>query len=529
MLVETIRATVLLAAVVPAVAAAAADCAAAPLRSTGTTFYYCDCGPGAAQGCVRGNDAHRGTSPSAPRRSWANAAARFGSMNAGDTIALCRTGAWAAGGLEPANARCRAGSGGWPAPAANGDTCDFRDYVPSWGSASSPRPRLTGAFFRFGGTTGGYRLWNLDAAGTAPNTWAVGVSDGAHHIDICNVNFESRTPWGMDGGDADIGVYGFDAPGPLVIRGGSRFAHYSMHGWLGAVIETVVDRTLWEDNANRAHYQSTCNPGAESHQWYIHQNSATAGSQVWTNNEVVTRSGCGGNMVGITGRITNALFENNYVHNEGTDPCGQCGGLSSGPTAEGTAVSNAIIRRNRIQGTWGSVLSCIRNSLVTDNIVTPGIGVGGEDSALCYDGNTTHIEVVNNTTYGGGISFSGSGSNHVLRNNASYRSDGPCFTFGANVSADHNHCASSKPGAVWVAPSSDLSTANFTPANPGPLIRRANQTSYSPTAAGSVTWNPADPGVRRSPPVDIGAMVSGGEAPSASASPDPAKVTPSRR
>ena len=97
-------------------------CATAPLRATGAVYYYCDCGTGAAAGCVAGNDANAGTDPSAPRRTFANARTRFNGMNAGDTVALCRTGAWNENGGGIYNARCRAGN-----------TCDFRDYIPSWG------------------------------------------------------------------------------------------------------------------------------------------------------------------------------------------------------------------------------------------------------------------------------------------------------------------------------------------------------------------------------------------------------------
>lgn len=75
-------------------------CAEAPLRTTGTTYYYCDCQSGAASGCVAGKDSDPGTSPSAPRQSFADAQSRFRSMAAGSTVALCRGGAWTAtGGL----------------------------------------------------------------------------------------------------------------------------------------------------------------------------------------------------------------------------------------------------------------------------------------------------------------------------------------------------------------------------------------------------------------------------------------------
>ena len=50
-----------------------------------------------------------------------------------------------------------------------------------------------------------------------------------------------------------------------------------------------------------------------------------------------------------------------------------------------------------------------------------------------------------------------------------------------------------------------LTGGNFTPANPGPLIGTASQTSFSPTAIGSVSWSASDLGVPRTPPIDAGA------------------------
>jgi hypothetical protein len=47
-------------------AAAAATCAAFPLRTTGTIHYFCDCQAGAQAGCVPGNDATAMTSMGSP-------------------------------------------------------------------------------------------------------------------------------------------------------------------------------------------------------------------------------------------------------------------------------------------------------------------------------------------------------------------------------------------------------------------------------------------------------------------------------
>ncbi len=50
----------------PPPAPSSGSCAAEPLRTTGAKYYVCSCDAGAAAGCVAGNDANSGTSPSAP-------------------------------------------------------------------------------------------------------------------------------------------------------------------------------------------------------------------------------------------------------------------------------------------------------------------------------------------------------------------------------------------------------------------------------------------------------------------------------
>lgn len=98
----------------------ATACEEEPMR--GKVYYYCDCGTGAEAGCVAGNDAKNGTSPSSPRRTIKNAALLFRSLAINDTVALCKGGAFnAEGNLSIGSNRCAAGA------ACN----DLREYTPS--------------------------------------------------------------------------------------------------------------------------------------------------------------------------------------------------------------------------------------------------------------------------------------------------------------------------------------------------------------------------------------------------------------
>src|SRR3954471_10602794 len=64
-------------------------------RADAASVYICDCGTGAAPGCVAGDDANAGACPATPQRTLGRAGNRFGSLAAGDSLLFCRGGAWA--------------------------------------------------------------------------------------------------------------------------------------------------------------------------------------------------------------------------------------------------------------------------------------------------------------------------------------------------------------------------------------------------------------------------------------------------
>jgi hypothetical protein len=490
-------------------------CDSAPLRTTGTTYYYCDCATGAGTGCVAGNDANAGTDPSAPRRSWSNAVTRFNGMNPGDTVAFCRTGAWSStGNFSPSNSNCSGGSQGWPAPANSAATCDMRDYVPSWGSSSSARPVLNGLTWSFGGSTGGYRFWNLDAP-SGGGTDGIDLYDPAHHIDFCNVRLYSNSP-----GACGAGIYATMPPaaGPFAFRQG-QIMHWGFDGWLGAAYDALVDSNYWEFNG-----QTACGDDVHYHQAYLITSASLGGVNTrmrWINNEFYSNNTCGGVMVVVHGRTYGLTLANNYIHNTSTD--GNCYGVQFAYSAEAGEFRDAVVARNRVSvnGQTGIELSCCSsNCSVEDNIVvggSPGIG-GGNDSSGCYSNSTGTFR--NNSIYlGGGIGTSSAGGNWIVENNAVYQSSGSCYGIGGSTASGHpftvtnypstsqntagNYCVNNgaAPSVIWA----DAANGNFKPANPGPLIGTANQTYYSATSVGTVAWSPADSGQARTPPVDIGA------------------------
>jgi hypothetical protein len=114
---------------------------------TGAVHYVCDCGPGSAAGCVPGNDGNTGDSAQSPWRSYEKARSAFGSMQAGETIALCRGGAFSVGSSTRwMNNRCRADK-----------RCVVRDYTPSWASATTGAPIIA--------ARGDQRIFSLENSG----------------------------------------------------------------------------------------------------------------------------------------------------------------------------------------------------------------------------------------------------------------------------------------------------------------------------------------------------------------------------
>ena len=456
-----------------------AACATAPLRTTGPVYYYCDCGTGAAAGCVPGNDSNAGTSPSTPRQTLGNAASRFNGMAAGSTVALCRGGAWSGGFGGLHNSSCGT---------SDSTTCDLRDYTPSWGSASTPRPRLNGAGTgAFNLTTGqGYRIWNLDIRGTSGadnGIFYVNIDgSGVHDVDVCNVQIDTmRLGFNLIRGS-------FRGNSNFVIRN-SQFYRSSFCAIYGGMDGLTVDSNYFEDNG------TTATP--QTHTIYL---AEYADGMKFINNDVTASpSVCGGVQVVLHMSLTNVTLENNRIYSPSTNV--NCYGIQTSYSMVSWAqFDNTVVRRNRItrapgfSGNSMEILGCV-NCTVSDNILVNGAFTVGTGSCGGNLACTSGTVVQNNSVIG---SMGIGGSNNTVENNAVA---GSCNVGGTTLRAGNNVCNVSASTA-WV----DAAGGNFKPASGGPLIGAASQTNYSPIAVGSIAWSPTDDGVARALPVDAGAM-----------------------
>ncbi len=481
-----------------------ASCADAPLRTTGPVYYYCDCQSGASGGCAAGDDAAAGTSPSAPRRTLANAVARFNSMAAGSTVALCRGGAFsrtATAGIY--NAACRAG-----------DPCDLRDYAPA-GMENAPRPVILAGgndVFRVqtGGHDEGYRFWNLDlrhTGGTGISFWfASDVTD----VDVCNV--------AGNGGDAAGVINPWVAR--LTIRS-SQWSNYANQGFIGGAEDLTIDGNYFSDvGAMR---------GAQYHSIYLSGGGdATSTPGGWPNERIINNeirlSRCNGTIVALHGRHVDTVVQNNLI--VANNAAGGCYGIQAnhGGYPYSCWFRNAVFQGNRLvlagsgQGiTANNCLDC----LITDNVValtssaSGWRGIAAPDAAarsgLSPPEQTTTGAVIQNNSiylaaYGFGIVIGSEGANFVVENNAVWTAHTACTSISRPTLRNTNNYCRASGGAALGAVFVDAPSGDLRPVNPGPLIGYGSSTSYSPTALSPV-WSIDDLGVPRAPPIDAGAFV----------------------
>jgi hypothetical protein len=422
---------------------------------------------------VAGIDTNAGTSPSAPRRTFSSARSRFGGMAAGGTVALCRGGAWNEGGGYVNNGNCRATD--------ESTYCDFRDYVPSWGSASSARPRINaGGSNAFGVSSGGgYRFWNIDIRGVpSVDDGKFQFNGGAHDIDVCNVQIDTMR----------LGFNISQTAGTSIVIRNSQFYRSSFCAIYGGAPGILIDSNYFEDNG------TTATP--QTHSVYL---AEYAGGIRFVNNDIRTASWCGGVQVVLHMTLPNVLVENNRIYSPSTNV--NCYGIQTSFSMVAWAeFDNAVFRRNRVTSAPGfggnsmEIRGCV-NCTVSDNILVNGsftVGTGSCGGNLACTSGTT---VQNNSVIG---TMGIGGTNNIVENNAV---TGSCIIGGTTARRGSNVCGVSA-GSAWV----DSAGGNFAPANPGPLIGTASQTSYSPTAVGSITWNPSDTGLARVPPIDAGAL-----------------------
>jgi len=470
--------------------AASRACAEMPIRSTGTVHYFCDCGADAQKGCVPGDDTAGGTSPEAAKRSWSEVVNAIGALRAGDTVALCRGGAWAANGVvNVLDTGCVAAQN--LREGTHSSTCDIRDYTPSWGGTAKPLVRQTAAadlFVFWNGSSSGVRILNLHLEGGGDGPEAANdigqraIATGNHNDDflICNNTING---W-LLGIHVDNTA---DASG--IDLWGNRITRSSRYGYEGPANDGTCDANYFDDNGRSAFF------GADG-----------ATNVSFVNNEVHHSGGapCSGATLLVQGGFDGFNIENNLIDVAGSGAMA-CTGIQidNGGVPFGAYYRHLTIRRNLLLGieAWGMYVSEAPGAVIENNIVVAG---ASNACAICSpsqahrtspaDDASANIVFRNNTFYLGGgsaISTGIEGTGYVIANNSVYYTGGAGKCFDTPLGADayafigNNACFGyASWGTSYDSPATRVTDpplyreppSDFTPLSGSPLIGKGSAT-----------------------------------------------------
>ena len=377
--------------------------AATPLR--GTVHYYCDCGTGAtgSPACIPGSDTNDGLTTATPKRTIAAAMANFATLSSGDTVALCK------GGAFDSNEQYSIGSIG---RCTVGDACnDLRDFTPTTFTATA-KPILNsaynGAFFNFSGGRSGIRFLNLSMNnllnpnhGTATDSSrVVFIYEKTHDITFGNVDLNGFL----------LALYSeSDAGNNFNIKvTGNTFSNNTVMGWLGGA-----------DNLDVS-YNVFVNTGSDTggdHAIYLYSHALISNVNI-IGNDIRGQSSptCYGAMMVAHVAVDGLNVNDNYLQMDTNSPGGGCWGISfenitggSFPVYHRNAVfsGNTIVNTGNVSLSVSSCPSCvIKNNLIIQNWAYNGNVVGIDASispprpGIADDTNSAN-KIVNNTIWFG--------------------------------------------------------------------------------------------------------------------------------
>jgi hypothetical protein len=548
----------------PPMAGWGATCAAEPFPTSGTRYYFCDCAAGADPNCVPGNDTNAGTTPGAPKRTWAAAIGAFNSLPAGGTVALCKGGRWTASADQTINNAACAPDVACPLATRTSlgctpsTTCNLRDYQAAWGGTSKPVVYGNDATLSTGGgsvsAADGFRILNIKFLGTG-----VGVGFGpsilASDYEVCNVE------WDNFGMAVYMELPDTSACQTVLNNGGSK-----RHYWRGNRIVNMTSTGILVEESDSewdGNYIEWAPPGAcsdRNHPVYHANNYCRSTNWTFKNNEVRSPKCSISTTVYVSKASENFVFENNLIDQSGSTNAGSFAmGITLGTWSSGCGgVSgacghiNTTIRGNRIlmHVGYGIAADNAPGALVENNVIiyTPGNTSPDGAAAILVPHayseaaqNSSNVMVRNNTVYLAGVSGSlvgfdnsrASGTSARVYNNSFVKASGTanltCLAGNATQIPAYgaNHCygySSLGYGAGWitgapsfVAPGANPATADFTPRATSPLrntgstastctVRgQTNRPCYAPTAITASPWSSTATSLNRDASPDIGA------------------------
>jgi len=348
-------------------AVALASLLCGPVLAAGRTYYFSDCQPGAAKGCVPGDDANPGTTEARPKRTLAGI--NIENLPAGSKLLLARGGVWVQPTVLLENFKV---------------TPEEPLVIDAYGSGDPPwiqAPNLKAAAFVFGSWNndsddGGYTLRNLKIDGRGSSSWGLFLTHNLRNVIIENneitgfhigIHSQSRAPHGVH---------------HVVIRNNNISRNTGM-GILGQFIDTVIEGNLFEANNVRG-------SGFE-HGTYLSGNADGGRNIVLRNNRYIRNSVvngvCSGGNMTFHGQMDNVLIEGNVIEQDRAEPGCWAMSITQGyTTAEW--FRNFVVRNNRIinAGNTGIAAQSAPGIVVEGNVIINrqptyqiGINVGHTD------------------------------------------------------------------------------------------------------------------------------------------------------
>lgn len=421
--------------------------------SNAAEHFYCDCQTGASNQCVAGSDSNDGLSNLSPKKSFADANAKFNAFSAGDSIKLCRGGVFSSAAKYTwVNTNCNASN-----------TCKVTSFdLPNQTSPQLKRPKIVQTInthlFSLADSgnsdpDGGYEFSNLDL--TCPGCLRGGASAFFLFNDVDDVLIQNIS---MDGFNLGVSLQksntintGNGKLDNITIKN-SQIINSIRQGIQGGAENLTIEGLYFENNGEGTIFD---------HHIYISRgNNITIKNNELYRSSLDANGNCAGAPLVVHGTIDTLLIENNYVHEDVGKANRGCWGIA---VDNGYSVpekfTNVTIKNNKVVNVGNlaiGVTSCV-NCVIENNVIfqqqafsTTGIRAPNKTRAD-DDFPMSNITVRNNSYYttiaGTGIDVGVEGKEHIITSNAiHYTGAGKfaCFNFNIASSSytaiDNNTC-----------------------------------------------------------------------------------------
>jgi hypothetical protein len=325
-----------------------------PLVTSGPKYYFSDCQAGALPGCVPGDNANAGTSPSAPKRTPDGI--NLNLYPAGTQLLFASGGAWNDIFMLITNPN-----------ATVEQPIVFDTYVTPWGGSRFPHLKARGdtvlRFDAYNDTVndGGYHVRNLKLDGNGTAQYGIYLSNDVHHVTIDNVEITG----------AELGMYSASGNQPgrpgvafLTVRR-SYIHHNSQMGILGDAKDLLIEsNNISENNFSGSELNHGIYLGGFGERGIVRYNTLQR-------NSVVDGVCQGGNFT-VHGQWDGLLVEGNQILQSASGP--KCQGISINPGYSGARLEwflNVVLRGNAVvnMGGIGIGLTSAPGAIVENNLV----------------------------------------------------------------------------------------------------------------------------------------------------------------